>query len=90
VDIDFVESEVWRMAEELRMLGIPFPDTSTTAPPVISQPETQFWIANKPETRLFLAELIMDHKDDYAYQVCTLYFDAVPVSHHRNRNLSHL
>ena len=70
-DIDFVESEVRRMAEELRVLGVSFPDAPTTALPTISQPDDQFGIAKEPEERLFLEQLITDHKDDHAYQVCT-------------------
>jgi len=89
-DIDFVEREVRRMAEELRVLDIPLPDVPTTTPPAISQTDVQFRIANEPETRLFLSQLIMDHRDDHAYQVCALYFTTVHVSHHQNRTLSHL
>ena len=79
------------MAKELHALGVPFLDTpNTTAPPAVSQPEVQFWIANEPEARLFLDQLIMGHKDDHAYQVRTSSFDDVPVSPHPNRILSHL
>lgn len=70
-DIDFVENEVRRMAEELRALGIPFPNSPTITSPTIDQPEVQFWIAKEPETRLFLGQLVQERKDDHAYQVRT-------------------
>ena len=92
-DIDFVENEVQRMAEELRTLGIPFPGSPMIVPPTIDQPEVQFWTAKEPEARLFLDQLIQGHKDDYTYQVstsCLRAISVVPVSCGRNRTSSHL
>jgi hypothetical protein len=78
------------MAGELHTLGVPFPDVPPTTSPAVGQPEAGFWIANEPETRLFLGQHVMDHKDDHAYQVYTSSFNIAPVSHHRNRTLFHL
>ena len=78
------------MAEELRASGIPFPNSPTITPPTVDQPEVKFWTAKEPEARLFLGQLVQDHKDDYAYQVRTPCLSAVPISHHQNRTLSHL
>jgi hypothetical protein len=78
------------MAEELRTSGVPFPNSPAITHPTIDQPEVKFWTAKEPEARLFLDQLIRGHKDDCAYQVCTPCSSVVPVSHARNRTLSHL
>ena len=69
------------MAGELHEMGVPFLDPPATSPPTVGQLEARFWIANEPETRLFLGQLVTDHKDDHAYQVYISFLSVVPVSH---------
>jgi len=60
-------------------LGVPCLDPPTTASPTVGQPEAGFCIANEPEARLFLGQLVTDHKDDHAYQVRASFLNVVPV-----------
>ena len=77
------------MAEELRALGVPFPNLPAIVPPATDQPEVQFWTAKEPEARLFLDQLICDHREDYAYQVCTPPVNCACFTY-LDRTLSHL
>ena len=63
-------------------MGVPCLDPPTTASPTVGQPEAGFCIANEPEARLFLGQLVTDHKDDHAYQVRASFLNVVPVSCH--------
>jgi len=70
-NIDFVESQVRRIAAEVDATGIPMKSIPSSS---VTPPTAHYWIARDTKKPLILGEWLVNHADDPALKVlkCSL------------------